>query len=182
MPWHAVTITQWHQVSWSHMHVNLPSKFFLHDYIYIYIYSCCDLTVSVTVKVCGQAVQYPHFQNCDCVKPMPGIELTRTSKSNSFGFGKLSPCKCGSYLGMYSAYPYIWINHWHFLFEHMQRTQVQTQTLITAEHQYVAKPNNFMTLSAFALLCCMCWPAFIFAIVAMIYSTQVLALYCNVIL
>ena len=94
------------------MHVNLPSKFFLHDYIYIY--SCCDLTVSVTVKVCGQAVQYPHFQNCDCVKPMPGIELTRTSKSNSFGFGKLSPCKCGSYLGMYSAYPYIWINHWHF--------------------------------------------------------------------
>ena len=69
-----------------------------------YIYSCCNLTVSVTVKVCGQAVQYPHFQNYDFVKPMPGIELTSTFKSNSLGFDKLSPCKCGSYLSMYSAY------------------------------------------------------------------------------
>jgi len=109
LPRHAVTITQWHQVSWSHMLIYQVSSSFLTIYITAVYY-----TAVVTWQcqwqwkcMCGQAVQYPHFQNCNF------------KKSNSFGFGKLSPCKCGSYLGMYSAYPYIWINHWHFLFEHM---------------------------------------------------------------
>ena len=99
-----------------------------------------------------------------------GIELASASKSNSLGFGELSPCKCGSFF--FNAY--IWIDHGSLNTTYAM--QVQTQTLTTAEHRYVAKPNDFVTLSALTLLCCCCWPAFIFAIVSMIYSAQVLAL------
>ena len=101
-----------------------------------------------------------------CMKA--GIELVNASKSNSLGFGELSPCKCGSYFWMHTfgLIIVVWI----------QPMQVQPQTLTTSEHQYVAKPNDFMMLSALTLLCCCCWPAFILAIVSMIYSAQVLAL------
>ena len=99
LPRHAVTITQWHQVIYTAVVT----------WQYQWQWKCvgrqCNTLISRIVIV---------WSPC-----MPGIELTSTFKSNSLGFGKLSPCKCGSYLGMYSAFPYIWINHWHFLFEHM---------------------------------------------------------------
>lgn len=165
----------WHQVSWSH--VNLPSKFFLPDYIYTAVVTWqCQWQWKCVGRQCNTLISRSVIVWSPCLG-LSYLELP-------------NPTVLGLVNCLHVSVVVIWLCtvHTHTfgliidIFVHMQPTQVQTQTLITAEHRYVAKPNNFMTLSAFALLCCMCWPAFIFAIVAMIYSTQVLALYCNVIL
>ena len=35
------------------------------------------------------------------------------------------------------------------------------------------RPDNYIVLAMFTLLCCMCWPALFCAVIAMIYSLQV---------
>ena len=54
--------------------------------------------------------------------------------------------------------------------------QIQFQGPDKDENPYEPKPNNFIPLSVFAILCCTGFPAFLCAITAMIYSCQVLQL------
>jgi ABC-type multidrug transport system permease subunit len=40
-------------------------------------------------------------------------------------------------------------------------------------------PQNYLGLTFFALLCCCCWPAFVFALIGFIFSVQVDNQYTN---
>ena len=66
-----------------------------------------------------------------------------------------------------------------YLLEHFNISllmQIQFQGPDKDENPYEPKPNTYIPLSVFAILCCTGFPAFLCAITAMIYSCQVLQL------